>query len=398
MIALLAPATPAAADVSIGRANSEATDIEPAFINDGGAGTPGDVTVSGGRIYWVAGDAIARANLDGSDVDPDFITAVGRIGGLTADGQYLYWGGDAIGRARLDGTGVEPAFMAPSGGADDVAARPPYLYWTSDVGIGRANLDGTGADPAFIETGVTATNVPEPVFAPTDLAVNSARVFWSYVRGPGTSAIARANLDGGGVETVVSSSYVFHGDSFRSLAADDSRVFVRVSGGVGDSSIAYFDANASGTGCCLARWGTSFDLEAYDPFGGVAVDNGRVYWPHEADHALNCDFDGTKYDQWQLGDRVRFTVWFWNCERVTARVSGRARIDHETYKLKRKTVTVGGEGSADSLALRPRRKDSRAILSAMNPNRAAKADIRLKLTDPAGNSDVRAYSVRLSRP
>ena len=39
--------------------------------------------------------------------------------------------------------------------------------------------------------------------------------------------------DGSAVETVMSSNYVLHGEFYKSLGADDSRVFSRVSGGVG---------------------------------------------------------------------------------------------------------------------------------------------------------------------
>src|SRR4051812_17616674 len=121
LTALLMSATPASGDVSIGRAKTDATDRHPDFIVDAGSGAPGDVAIGGVHIYWVAGDAIGRANLDGSNVDPAFITGVGKVDGLTAGPQYLYWGGTAIGRARLDGTGVEPSFITPIGGADDVA-------------------------------------------------------------------------------------------------------------------------------------------------------------------------------------------------------------------------------------------------------------------------------------
>ena len=178
--ALVAVAAPASADVSIGRADIDGTELNRSFIDVAGTGTPGDVAVSDGHIYWVAGDSIGRSDLDGLNVDPDLITNLTSVKGLTANGGYLFWGGASIGRARLDGTDVRPNFMTP--GADDVAASERYLYWTSDVGIGRANLDGTGADPKFIDAGVTATTTsPMGVHPPTQLAIDGTRAFWVYV-------------------------------------------------------------------------------------------------------------------------------------------------------------------------------------------------------------------------
>jgi hypothetical protein len=399
LLALLTCAAPASGDVSIGRADTDGQGLNPAFIDVAGTGNPGDVAVAGDHIYWVAGETIGRANLDGVDVDPDFITGLGSVGGLTADGKYLYWGGASIGRARLDGTAIEPNFMTPSGGADDVAAGRQFIYWTSDLGIGRVNLDGTGADPQFIDTGVTVTSgSPEGVYPPTQLAVNSTRAFWvysTYHLGDATSDIGRANLDGSGVERVMSSSPVFHGDAYGPLGADDSRVFFRVRSALNEDEIRSFDANSPATGCCSPSWPATDDPNITDAAGGVAVDGGHVYWAHVAEPGLHCSLDTTHRKQRQRGRKVRFAVWFETCEQVSVRASGRAKVAGVHYDLKRTTPTVGPTES--SLAVKPSRKDRHEILAALKNGQPANAHLRLRLTDTSDNSSATSYDVRLTR-
>ena len=70
------------------------------------------------------------------------------------------------------------------------ARADAYIYWAKsgpDEGaIARANLDGTGVDKGFI-TGIDAGTV----------AVGARHVYWSY---PGTTGVGRARLDGTKVE------------------------------------------------------------------------------------------------------------------------------------------------------------------------------------------------------
>ena len=403
-LALLAPLTsaaPASADVSIGRATTDGEGLNPAFIDDSGQGDPGDVAVARGHIYWVAGNSIGRANLDGSGVDPEFIDDLGAVGGLTADNQYLYWGGASIGRVSLDGTGAEPAFMSPDGGADDVAVMPPFLYWTSDVGIGRANVDGTGANPRFIDTGVTAApGSPQGVYPPAHLAVAGTRVFWTasaYDAGTTTSEIDRAFVDGGGAETVLRGGG-FRGDYYGPLGADDERVFFRVRAGLDADQIRSFDANfapGSATGCCSPSWTTTADPDLSDPFGGVALADGHVFWAHAAERGLHCDLDPTKRRQRQRGRTLRFAVWFGPCELIDVRASGRVKVAGVRYRLKRFSATVNPSDS--SIPLELKRADRDAVLGALKDGQTASAKVRLRITDTSGNAKAVKYGVRLAR-
>ena len=401
--ALLALATPASADVSIGRATTGGEQRNYAFIDDSGSGTPGDVAVAGNHVYWVGADAIGRAKLDGSSIDPGLISGLGAVGGLAADDQYVYWGGASIGRARLDGTGVEPNFMTPNGGADDIAVRGPFLYWTSDVGIGRANLNGTGADPDFIDYGVDAGPPPaqsEGVYAPTQVAVNSTHAFWvysTYHAGSASSDIGRANLDGTGIETVLRGGGV-GGDFYGPLGAGDDRVFFRVRSGLDEDQIRSFDADfvsGSGTGCCLPSWQTLSDPDGSDPFGGVAVADGHVFWAHAADGGLHCDLDSTKGKQRQRGGKVSFAVWFAACELITVRASGKVDVAGASYALKPATETRNPSDS--SLSLKPTSKDRKPILAALKKGQTARAKIKLQITDTAGNAETVNYKAQLAR-
>jgi hypothetical protein len=397
--ALLALAAPASADVSIGRADTDGTELNRSFIDVAGTGAPGDVAVSDNHIYWVSGTAIGRANLNGLGVDPAFITGLSSPAGLTANDQYLYWGGASIGRASLDGTAIEPNFMTPSGGASDVAASGQYLYWTSDVGIGRAGLDGTGADPKYIDYGVNAGPPPAPpqgVHAPTALAVNSTQAFWvysTYDSGNATSDIGRANLDGSGVERVLTGGG-FRGAYYGPLGADDNRVFFRVRSGLDDDEIGSFNANPA-SACCPPSWPTLDDPNGSDPSGGVAVADGHVYWAHIAEGGLHCSLDRTHRKQRQRGRKVRFEVWFETCEQVRVRASGRAKVAGMHYGLKPAAATVGPLDS--SLALKPRRQARHEILAALKDGQSATAHIELRLTDTSGNSRAAGYDVRLTR-
>lgn len=406
--ALLASARPASAEVSVGRANTDGTLVINVLINRAGPGTPGDIAVGGDHLYWLAGDAIARAELDGSDVELDFITGLGSVSGLTATTEHLYWGGSSIGRARLDGTDVEPGFMTPSGVAHDVAAGGQYLYWTSDVGIGRANLDGADATPAFIDTGVHEATplATEAVLAPTELAVNGTRVFWVYsygAYGGDRSAVGRASLDGGGAEyPIMSRSFWPHPSVFGPLGADDSRVFFRSSfwdPHYLDDEISSFDANfASGSApsCCSPSWPSIGDPNLGEGLsGGVTVDRGHVYWAHEADRELHCGPGTEELNQQQTGRKIRFMVWFRDCERLSVHASGRAEIAGRSYKLKRKTAVI--DPPVAPVSLKPKRKDRHEILAALEDGHAAYARMRVEIADASGNSRTDTYQVRLSR-
>jgi virginiamycin B lyase len=159
---------------SIGRANLDGTGVDNNFISldpgnpDGVVGDDAaDVAVDGGHIYWTRshGDysdpgGIGRANLDASGIDPNFIAAgPGRYPhNLAVDGEHIYWteferfgSNPTIGQANLDGSGVNPNFISLPAQGEDLAVDAGHIYWVQGFSaIGRANLDGTGVEGSFI--------------------------------------------------------------------------------------------------------------------------------------------------------------------------------------------------------------------------------------------------------
>lgn len=391
-LAVLIGVPQASADVSIGRASVDGRELNRVFIDAPGSTQAGDVAVGAGHIFWINGNSIGRADLDGLNVDPQFITGLSEPSGLSANDRYVFWGGDSIGRAGVDGTDVEGNLIPSAGEADDVAANSQYLYWTSAEGIGRANLDGTAADPGFIDTGVPATPTSPGVNPPTQVAVNATNVYWvdtAYDQGSATSNIARSSLDGSGaVETIRSSSYVFHGDVFGPLGADDTYLFARVSCCLGEQEI-----RSIGVG--NASWPPIESPTAEDSFdGGIALSGSTVYWAHNGESTLSCATD-PKRRQRQHGPSVRFKVRFSVCEQVAVAGWGRVKIGGVRYALKPITATVGPAGA--KLALKPERNSRRKVLKALKQGHSAHARVWLRLTDLSRNRDRLTVDVELSR-
>jgi Domain of unknown function (DUF5050) len=108
---------------------------------------------------------------------------------------HVYWtnsGNGSVGRATTAGTRVSEKFIVlnTTGGAG-LTVNKSYIYWTSANGgtattIARANLNGTGVNQSFI-TG--AQN-------PCGVAVDSSYIYWA---GDVGTSIGRAKLDGSGV-------------------------------------------------------------------------------------------------------------------------------------------------------------------------------------------------------
>ena len=197
-----------------------------------------------GKLYWADGGKIQRSNLDGSGVEDLVTTGLGNPDGLALDvsGGKLYWtdfGTDKIQRSNLDGSGVEDLVTRgldyPWGIALDVSGGK--LYWDGlghgqdpalqprrqrgrrpghhrigrpmehrvrcvwrqavldDTGtdkIQRSNLDGSGVED------LVTTGLGEPSGIALD--VSGGKLYWTDAR---AAKIQRSNLDGSGVEDLV---------------------------------------------------------------------------------------------------------------------------------------------------------------------------------------------------
>jgi hypothetical protein len=115
-----------------------------------------------------------------------------------ARARYIYWtNGPAndmsVGRASISGGGKNNGFIraAAVGNAAGIAVDGKHLYWGTANGgtatnVARANLNGAGVDTAFITGGQN----------PCGVAINASHLYWAGDLG---DFIGRANLDGTGV-------------------------------------------------------------------------------------------------------------------------------------------------------------------------------------------------------
>lgn len=129
----------------------------------------------------------------------------------------VYWTNTvngSVGRATVLGTHVSEKFIAlDTTGGGGLTVNKNHIYWTSANGgtattIARANLDGTGVDPTFI-TG--AQN-------PCGVAVDGSNIYWA---GDVGTSIGRANLDG----TDVNQDFITTGNGVCGVAVTRSDIY-----------------------------------------------------------------------------------------------------------------------------------------------------------------------------
>jgi hypothetical protein len=239
------------------------------------------LNVAGGLIYWGDGGGdIRRANLDGSG---ETILLTGNIApfdiALDLAGGLMYWadGNGYIWRANLDGSEqtvlVDFAFDSPRGLVLDLVGGQMYMTGVFTGQILRANLDGTG-----LQTLISGLNYPR--YMALDLP--SGKIYWS-----GVGDIGRANLDGSGLEILIPNTNstgialdLAHGKMYfngRRANLDGSGEEILITGiqwcpaldlGAPETA-AYFGIAAPAS----VPLGTSFDLTltALDPYGNTAV-------------------------------------------------------------------------------------------------------------------------------
>jgi sugar lactone lactonase YvrE len=266
---------------------------------------------------------IGRAKLgpsEAEDPEPSFLPTHARGVALSPDGEYLYWAeptSGTIGRAKLDPSGhptsVDPEFIIPGETEFEthpqlepgvmhsaqstpryVAVDGEYVYWTntgplggergSQLGefilkgagtIGRVKLVESGSggiepgeiEPAWIEG---ATN-------PQGIAVNSSHVYWASARdenGGGQSSIARAEIDGEGVEL---DFHEFSNTDPDGIALDSSHVYVTRHEGV-NGYVERFPLEGSSA--------VETDFIDYTPLRSVAIDGSHLYWTAPGKEAI----------------------------------------------------------------------------------------------------------------
>ena len=170
-----------------------------------------------------------------------------------------------------------------------VAARADaYVYWanisTSSIihggtaSIARANLDGSGVDQGFISDAVGG-----PPLGGFAIAVDAEHIYWTD---PDAQTIGRANLDGSDVDRSFISGASFLGYVPEGVAVDASYIYW-TNAAIGTIG----RANLDGSGV-----NRRFVTGASDP-GGVAVDAGHVYWASGGGGIGRANLDGSGVEQ-----------------------------------------------------------------------------------------------------
>jgi hypothetical protein len=200
-------------DGRIGRAGIDGSNPDPNFITGLPSYLPG-LAVDGSHIYWSSLTAIGRAKLDGSGVEPGFI-ATNHASGVAVDARNIYWGENAIGkigRAAITGAGANQSFIPAPGDPCSVTVDSEHVYWSDATNntIGRAGLDGSAVEPAFIDPGERVD---------CGVAVFGGHVYFGIDRFPDSSAMARADLNGTGLQNTFFSLGTY-GGPFVQMAVD----------------------------------------------------------------------------------------------------------------------------------------------------------------------------------
>ena len=180
---------------AIRRANMDGSQVETVVAASHGIGLAIDGTA--GKLYWCQSDgAIRRANLDGSATGMVLTTGAVNLYDVALDteDEKLYWTSSPREIGRADMTGANPVYdLVPTSHASGLALdwEAGKIYWTDVLGcrIQRANLDGSGVE-----------NVVSGLNQPVGITVHEGKVYWADY---GAHKIQCANLDGSGLSTLV---------------------------------------------------------------------------------------------------------------------------------------------------------------------------------------------------
>jgi len=169
---------------------------EPVGVNIDPVASKLYVTVQG------AAPGLQRANLDGTGLEPVITPGMQHPAGLALDGGAgkLYFVDDtldAVFAASLDGSNLTNLNIAGVDGPIDISLDPQEgkLYWseqgTPGARIRRANLDGSGVEDIVTTTSAPGFSTPKGLEVDVD-----GRVLY-FVDGGLNGSILRAQLDGG---------------------------------------------------------------------------------------------------------------------------------------------------------------------------------------------------------
>jgi hypothetical protein len=161
------------------------------------------------QVYWADNitETIMRANADFSGVTtlvtglvvPSHLNLA-----LDPDANLMFWSNanaGTIGRASLGGGPIISTFASLGGYPDDIAVDPHHrlLYWTDQTGeVVRSQYDGS-SQVVLMKLGTHLGSGASGL----DLDLSAGKMYMSV---PNQNVIVRANLDGTGLETLLSTS------------------------------------------------------------------------------------------------------------------------------------------------------------------------------------------------
>jgi streptogramin lyase len=357
---------------TIGRANPDGGGVNQQFIA-GAAEFPAGVAAGADHLYWAnfAAGTIGRARLDGTHAKLDFIPGCGcDPSGVAVDQSHIYWTnfGGSLSRANLDGSGIEAEFVPlpfdshPFG----VAVDDGHVYWTRSFGntIDRANLDGSGVELGLIDLNPYGADY---------VAVSDTHLYWTNNI---IDTIGRANLDGSGVD-----------QQFIVLSPESHPYGIAVNG----SHVYWTDIGATAIGRAGLD-GSDLEPQFVDlPIGGLpyglAVDSG-------SDTRLRGGADAKRV-QVQRGQRIRVKVTLKAGEPLRASIRSVIELGGNSYNLTPLNTELA-PGARRSVKLQPRRRQAqRRLAHSLADGRSARAEIDVKLTDGASNTESERLEVRL---
>jgi len=154
------------------------------------------------RLYWsdIDADTIYRVNMDGTGSQPVLSNSLTTwTQGLYADGanDRLYWSNSQsplIGVSDLDGNGAT-TWTTGLAMEDCVLVDSGKVYWNTAVTSGDGNIMRANPDGSDVETVVTGYGKPHK------FAISGGMIYW--IDFTGTDRIRRANLDGTGVQDLL---------------------------------------------------------------------------------------------------------------------------------------------------------------------------------------------------
>jgi hypothetical protein len=193
--------------------------------------------------------------------------------GVSRSEAYIYWTdytNDNISRAENDGTNIDPDFLWYTvASPTDLAVDSTKIFWTNnaDLSVKQANIDGSGE----------ATLIPGGVTSAWGVGLDSNYVYYTNIAG---TSIGRKNRSTGALDQVLVSGT---GLQPAAVAANANYIYWAASG---DGKIGRANLDGSGVNA-------DFITGINDP-RAIALDGSHIYWTSNGSNKIGrANLDGT---------------------------------------------------------------------------------------------------------